>query len=46
MIIVPSDRAPDIRGVLQILIGEDDSKDIEIIANDVVIHPEGEGGRP
>lgn len=33
--------APIIRAVLSNLIGKEDAKDIEIISNDVTIHPDG-----
>jgi 2-hydroxy-3-keto-5-methylthiopentenyl-1-phosphate phosphatase len=33
--------APIIRAVLSNLIGEEDSKDIDIISNDVTVHPDG-----
>jgi 2-hydroxy-3-keto-5-methylthiopentenyl-1-phosphate phosphatase len=33
--------APIIRAVLSNLVGEEDAKDIEIISNDVTIHPDG-----
>ncbi|KAF5311005.1 hypothetical protein D9619_007738 [Psilocybe cf. subviscida] len=42
VIIVSSGMAPLIRAVLSKLIGDDESAKIEIIANDVVLKPEGE----
>ena len=36
-----SGMAPIIRAVLSALIGEEDSKDIEIVSNDVDIHKDG-----
>jgi 2-hydroxy-3-keto-5-methylthiopentenyl-1-phosphate phosphatase len=36
-----SGMAPLIRAVLSNLIGDEDAKDIDIISNDVDIHPDG-----
>lgn len=33
--------APLIRAVLSVLVGPEEAKDIEIIANDVTVHPDG-----
>jgi len=33
--------APLIRAVLSNLVGEEDANEIEIIANDVIVHPDG-----
>ncbi|KAF8878715.1 HAD-like domain-containing protein [Infundibulicybe gibba] len=41
VIIVSSGMAPVIRAVLSNLVGEQDAGDIEIIANDVEVHPDG-----
>ncbi|KAI0715913.1 HAD-like domain-containing protein [Cerioporus squamosus] len=41
VVIISSGMAPIIRAVLSKLIGEEDSKDIEIVANDVDIHEDG-----
>jgi len=41
VIIVSSGMAPIIRAVLSNLVGDEDAKDIEIISNDVDIHPDG-----
>ncbi|KAF4618712.1 hypothetical protein D9613_009873 [Agrocybe pediades] len=41
VIIVSSGMAPLIRAVLSNLVGEEDANDIEIIANDVTVHPDG-----
>jgi len=41
VIIVSSGMTPIIRTVLSNLIGEEDAKEIEIISNDVTIHPDG-----
>lgn len=39
-----SGMAPIIRTVLSNLIGEEDAKDIDIISNDVTVHPDGKWG--
>jgi len=41
VIIVSSGMTPLIRAVLSNLIGDEDAKDIEIISNDVKVHPDG-----
>ncbi|TBU27991.1 HAD-like domain-containing protein [Dichomitus squalens] len=41
IVIISSGMAPIIRAVLSNLIGEDDSKEIEIVSNDVDIHEDG-----
>ncbi|EGO04099.1 hypothetical protein SERLA73DRAFT_175860 [Serpula lacrymans var. lacrymans S7.3] len=41
VIIVSSGMEPVIRAVLSNLVGEEDAKEIEIISNDVEIHPDG-----
>jgi len=41
VIIVSSGMTPIIRAVLSNLVGDEDAKDIDIISNDVIIHPDG-----
>ncbi|RDB27056.1 Pdp3-interacting factor 1 [Hypsizygus marmoreus] len=41
VIIVSSGMAPIIRAVLSKLVGEEDASEIEIIANDAIVHPNG-----
>ncbi|KZT04529.1 uncharacterized protein LAESUDRAFT_737939 [Laetiporus sulphureus 93-53] len=41
VVIISSGMAPLIRAVLSSLIGEEDARKIEIISNDVIIHPDG-----
>jgi len=41
VVIISSGMAPLIRAVLSNLIGEEDAKEIEVISNDVKVHPDG-----